>query len=119
MNMSGKSQPPMRLRVADLARAAGISAQQVRNYVETGLLPPVALVRIVVDPSTIFRTKAMTLGHRQIERRVELPHRLGIAADPVRMQQQREPPTGGAQLLGCGARGHAEHGERIHPGRER
>lgn len=42
MNMSEKSQPPMRLRVADLARAAGISAQQVRNYVDMGLLPPVA-----------------------------------------------------------------------------
>ncbi|WP_338120040.1 MerR family transcriptional regulator [Streptomyces sporangiiformans] len=30
-----------RLRAVDLARAAGISTQQVRNYVETGILPPV------------------------------------------------------------------------------
>ncbi|WP_328681691.1 MerR family transcriptional regulator [Streptomyces sp. NBC_00322] len=30
-----------RLRVIDLARSAGISVQQVRNYVEMGLLPPV------------------------------------------------------------------------------
>ncbi|MDT0463790.1 MerR family transcriptional regulator [Streptomyces gibsoniae] len=30
-----------RLRVSDLARAAGISVQQVRTYVETGVLPPV------------------------------------------------------------------------------
>lgn len=30
-----------RLRAVDLAREAGISTQQVRNYVETGILPPV------------------------------------------------------------------------------
>ncbi|ALC25093.1 MerR family transcriptional regulator [Streptomyces pristinaespiralis] len=30
-----------RIRVADLARTAGISVQQVRNYVDTGVLPPV------------------------------------------------------------------------------
>ncbi|GAA4929888.1 MerR family transcriptional regulator [Streptomyces coeruleoprunus] len=30
-----------RLRAADLARAAGISVQQVRTYAETGILPPV------------------------------------------------------------------------------
>ncbi|WP_020578081.1 MerR family transcriptional regulator [Actinopolymorpha alba] len=30
-----------RLRAIDLARAAGVSVQQVRNYVEAGLLPPV------------------------------------------------------------------------------
>ncbi|MGP4045855.1 MerR family transcriptional regulator [Streptomyces sp. 2A115] len=29
------------LRAVDLARAAGVSTQQVRNYVETGILPPV------------------------------------------------------------------------------
>ncbi|MDG4535855.1 MerR family transcriptional regulator [Streptomyces sp. AV19] len=29
------------MRVGELARSAGISVQQVRNYVETGLLPPV------------------------------------------------------------------------------
>ncbi|MEU9875693.1 MerR family transcriptional regulator [Streptomyces phaeochromogenes] len=30
-----------RLRAVDLAREAGVSTQQVRNYVETGILPPV------------------------------------------------------------------------------
>jgi DNA-binding transcriptional MerR regulator len=30
-----------RLRAVDLARTAGISVQQVRNYVDTGVLPPV------------------------------------------------------------------------------
>lgn len=30
-----------RLRITDLARMAGISVQQVRNYVELGVLPPV------------------------------------------------------------------------------
>ncbi|GAA3044332.1 MerR family transcriptional regulator [Streptomyces glomeratus] len=30
-----------RLRVSDLARTAGISVQQVRTYVDTGVLPPV------------------------------------------------------------------------------
>ena len=30
-----------RLRSVDLAREAGVSTQQVRNYVETGILPPV------------------------------------------------------------------------------
>lgn len=30
-----------RLRLTDLARSAGMSVQQVRNYVELGLLPPV------------------------------------------------------------------------------
>lgn len=29
------------LRPIDLARAAGISTQQVRNYADTGILPPV------------------------------------------------------------------------------
>ena len=30
-----------RLRISDLARTAGVSVQQVRNYVDLGLLPPV------------------------------------------------------------------------------
>lgn len=30
-----------RLKAADLARSAGISVQQLRTYVDTGLLPPV------------------------------------------------------------------------------
>jgi hypothetical protein len=30
---------PERLRAVDLARQAGISVQQVRNYVDLGLLP--------------------------------------------------------------------------------
>ncbi len=33
--------PERRLRISDLARTAGISVQQVRNYVDLGLLPPV------------------------------------------------------------------------------
>ncbi|WP_236794600.1 MerR family transcriptional regulator [Amycolatopsis sp. GM8] len=31
-----------KLRITDLARMAGVSVQQVRNYVELGVLPPVA-----------------------------------------------------------------------------
>src|SRR5262245_13047343 len=30
-----------RLRITDLARSAGLSVQQIRNYVALGLLPPV------------------------------------------------------------------------------
>lgn len=33
---------PRRLRPVDIARQAGISVQQVRNYVDLGVLPPVA-----------------------------------------------------------------------------
>lgn len=33
---------PQRLRPIDLARAAGISTQQVRNYADAGILPPAA-----------------------------------------------------------------------------
>jgi DNA-binding transcriptional MerR regulator len=33
--------PGVRLRAIDLARTVGISVQQVRNYVELGILPPV------------------------------------------------------------------------------
>jgi DNA-binding transcriptional MerR regulator len=42
--VSGKQRPAGspdgRLRATDLAQAAGISVQQVRNYVELGILPP-------------------------------------------------------------------------------
>ena len=31
----------MRLRATDLARRGGVSVQQVRNYVDQGVLPPV------------------------------------------------------------------------------
>lgn len=40
--MSTIPPPAGRLRAIDLAQAAGISVQQVRNYVESGVLPPTA-----------------------------------------------------------------------------
>ncbi|WP_017591613.1 MerR family transcriptional regulator [Nocardiopsis potens] len=33
--------PEERMRIGDIARAAGVSVQQVRNYVDLGVLPPV------------------------------------------------------------------------------
>lgn len=37
----GYAEPVAKLRITDLARMAGVSVQQVRNYVELGVLPPV------------------------------------------------------------------------------
>ncbi|MFD0307367.1 MerR family transcriptional regulator [Streptomyces sp. NPDC127119] len=58
-----------RLRVVDLARAAGISTQQVRNYVETGLLPPVERTdsgyRVFTDvhADALTAVRALAAGH--------------------------------------------------------
>jgi len=58
-----------RLRAVDLARAAGISTQQVRNYVETGLLPPVertdAGYRVFTDvhADALTAARALAAGH--------------------------------------------------------
>ncbi|MCW8097220.1 MerR family transcriptional regulator [Streptomyces tauricus] len=58
-----------RLRVVDLARAAGVSTQQVRNYVETGLLPPVERTdsgyRVFTDvhADALTAARALAAGH--------------------------------------------------------
>ncbi|MGW6013555.1 MerR family transcriptional regulator [Streptomyces sp. NPDC055210] len=58
-----------RLRAVDLARAAGISTQQVRNYVETGLLPPVERtdsgyrVFTAVHADALTAARALAAGH--------------------------------------------------------
>ncbi|MBQ0851684.1 MerR family transcriptional regulator [Streptomyces sp. BH-SS-21] len=58
-----------RLRAVDLARAAGISTQQVRNYVETGLLPPVERTdsgyRVFTDvhADALTAARALAAGH--------------------------------------------------------
>ncbi|MFC8194859.1 MerR family transcriptional regulator [Streptomyces sp. NPDC060006] len=58
-----------RLRAVDLARAAGVSTQQVRNYVETGLLPPVERTesgyRVFTDvhAHALTAARALAAGH--------------------------------------------------------
>lgn len=58
-----------RLRAVDIARAAGISTQQVRNYVDLGLLPPVARTdsgyRVFTETHAvaIVAVRRMAAGH--------------------------------------------------------
>ncbi|MFF7189922.1 MerR family transcriptional regulator [Streptomyces sp. NPDC008222] len=58
-----------RLRVSDLARAAGISVQQVRSYVETGVLPPVERTpsgyRVFTDvhAEALATARQLAVGH--------------------------------------------------------
>lgn len=58
-----------RLRIIDLARTAGISVQQVRNYVESGVLPPVERTpggyRVFTDAhaEALTTARALAAGH--------------------------------------------------------
>lgn len=60
---------PDRLRAVDIARTAGISVQQVRNYVDLGLLPPVTRtasgyrVFTAVHAAAVVTVRRMALGH--------------------------------------------------------
>jgi hypothetical protein len=45
------------LRTIDLARATGISVQQVRNYEFWGLLPPTSRMVISVKSEQVFRRR--------------------------------------------------------------
>ncbi|NJC65654.1 MerR family DNA-binding transcriptional regulator [Planosporangium flavigriseum] len=69
MNPRPTVDPPRRLRATDLAQAAGISVQQVRNYIDLGVLPPVERTasgyRIFTDDHAAALTVARQLaeGH--------------------------------------------------------
>ena len=58
-----------RLRAVDIARTAGISTQQVRNYVDLGLLPPVTRTdsgyRVFTEDHTVamVAVRRMAAGH--------------------------------------------------------
>ncbi|MEU8352875.1 MerR family DNA-binding transcriptional regulator [Streptomyces sp. NPDC048845] len=58
-----------RLRAADLARLAGISVQQIRNYADTGILPPVERtasgyrVYTRVHAEALLAAREAALGH--------------------------------------------------------
>lgn len=73
---------PRRLRPVDIAREAGISVQQVRNYVDLGVLPPVARTETgyrVFTPdhgAAVVAVRRLAAGHgwartRQIMRAVQ------------------------------------------------
>lgn len=72
---------PARLRPVDIAREAGISVQQVRNYVDLGVLPPVSRTetgyRVFTSDhaAAVVATRRLAAGHgwartRQIMRAV-------------------------------------------------
>jgi DNA-binding transcriptional MerR regulator len=52
------------MRIGDLARAAGISAQQVRNYVDLGVLPPVTRTASGYRVFTREHAEALTVVRR-------------------------------------------------------
>ncbi|WP_151475764.1 MerR family transcriptional regulator [Streptomyces albicerus] len=56
-----------RLRAVDLARTAGISTQQVRNYVETGILPPVGRTDSGYRVFTAAHAEALTAARALAE----------------------------------------------------
>jgi DNA-binding transcriptional MerR regulator len=59
----------MRLRATDLARGGGVSVQQVRNYVDQGVLPPVERLpsgyRVFTEEhaAALTATRALAAGH--------------------------------------------------------
>jgi DNA-binding transcriptional MerR regulator len=59
----------MRLRAADLARGGGVSVQQVRNYVDQGVLPPVERLpsgyRVFTEEhaAALRAARALAAGH--------------------------------------------------------
>jgi DNA-binding transcriptional MerR regulator len=56
-----------RLRIGDLARTAGISVQQVRNYVDLGVLPPVERTASGYRVFTRDHAEALTAARRMAE----------------------------------------------------
>jgi DNA-binding transcriptional MerR regulator len=56
-----------RLRIGDLARTAGISVQQVRNYVDLGVLPPVERTASGYRVFTRDHAEALTVARRLAE----------------------------------------------------
>ncbi|RKN51366.1 MerR family DNA-binding transcriptional regulator [Micromonospora endolithica] len=58
---------PDRLRAVDLAATVGISVQQVRNYVDLGVLPPVARTPAGYRIFTAAHARALTVARRFAE----------------------------------------------------
>ncbi|MGH3488797.1 MAG: MerR family DNA-binding transcriptional regulator, partial [Actinopolymorphaceae bacterium] len=56
-----------RLRAVDLARSAGLSVQQVRNYVDEGLLPPVERTSSGYRIFTAAHADALVVARQVIE----------------------------------------------------
>lgn len=61
------SGPIARLRAVDLAASVGISVQQVRNYVEQGVLPPVGRTASGYRIFTTEHERALTVARRLAE----------------------------------------------------
>ncbi|MEV4824045.1 MerR family transcriptional regulator [Micromonospora sp. NPDC049274] len=59
--------PKDRLRAVDLAATVGISVQQVRNYVEEGVLPPVRRTASGYRIFTTAHARALTVARRLAE----------------------------------------------------
>jgi DNA-binding transcriptional MerR regulator len=62
-----RGDPEGRLRTIDLARTAGISVQQVRNYVELGVLPPVERTANGYRVFTSEHADALVVARRMAE----------------------------------------------------
>ncbi|WP_410812597.1 MerR family transcriptional regulator [Micromonospora sp. 067-2] len=91
--------PKNRLRAVDLAATAGISVQQVRNYVEVGVLPP---VRRTASGYRIFTTEhARALA---VARRLAEGHGWGRTREIMAAVHRGDVPAALAALDG----GHAE-----------
>ncbi|MEH1166836.1 MerR family transcriptional regulator [Micromonospora sp. CPCC 205539] len=88
-----------RLRAVDLAATAGISVQQVRNYVEAGVLPPVRRTESGYRIFTSEHARALRVARRLAE-----GHGWGRTREIMAAVHQGDLPTALAALDG----GHAE-----------